>query len=181
MMEIISSAITYSLVTVSDLKELQILSRKVFVESFTSGNSEENMNAYLDAAFSETRLTQELENPQSRFYFVKMDGNLIGYFKINTGDAQTELIDEHWAEIERIYVVKEYQGKGIGQFMMDEILGICRKLKVKCIWLGVWEMNLGAIRFYQRNGFSQFDSHVFFVGNDPQTDLMMKKDLTVSN
>jgi ribosomal protein S18 acetylase RimI-like enzyme len=177
-MESMGSSITYSRVTVSDLPELQALAKQVFVESFISGNSEENMNAYLDAAFSDEKLTQELENTQSQFYFAKMDDKLIGYFKINTRDAQTEMKNEPWAEIERIYVIKECQGKGVGQFMMDEILSICRKMKVKCIWLGVWEMNKGAIKFYQRNGFAQFDSHVFYVGDDPQTDWMMKRELS---
>lgn len=176
-MESMNRKITYCRVAVSDLPELQSLARQVFIESFISGNSEENMNAYLDTAFSDEKLTQELENTQSQFYFVKMEGKLIGYFKINTGDAQTEIKNDQWTEIERIYVIKECQGKGIGQLMMDEILEICRKMKVSCIWLGVWEMNKGAIKFYERNGFKQFDTHVFYVGNDPQTDWMMKREL----
>ena len=176
-METISNMITYSRVAISDLPLLKALAKQVFVESFIAGNSEENMNAYLDTAFSDEKLTQELENAQSQFYFAKMDGKPIGYFKINTGDAQTEMKNEPWAEIERIYVIKECQGKGIGQLMMDEILEICRKMEVTCIWLGVWEMNKGAIKFYQRNGFTQFDSHVFYVGDDPQTDWMMKREI----
>ncbi|MNF16430.1 Protease synthase and sporulation negative regulatory protein PAI 1 [compost metagenome] len=50
--------------------------------------------------------------------------------------------------------------------------------QVLYIWLGVWEENKRALRFYEKNGFTVFDKHIFRLGNDEQTDLMMKKTIT---
>ncbi|MFC3157622.1 GNAT family N-acetyltransferase [Chryseobacterium arachidis] len=52
---------------------------------------------------------------------------------------------------------------------------IAEQEKKKYLWLGVWEENLRAVNFYKKNGFIEFDKHIFRLGNDEQTDLMMQK------
>jgi len=71
-------------------------------------------------------------------------------------------------------VLKEYQGKKVGQLLFDKAIGIALQKNFDYVWLGVWEKNLRAIKFYLRNGFVEFDKHVFKLGNDEQTDTMMK-------
>jgi len=93
---------------------------------------------------------------------------------LNWGAAQTELTDPTAFEIERIYVLKPYLGKGMGNFLMDAALEIAYKMKPSYVWLGVWEKNERAIRFYEKYGFKVFGSHLFSLGNDIQTDLLMK-------
>ena len=104
---------------------------------------------------------------------------VIGYLKINTGDAQTEIQDSQTLEIERIYVLKEFHGKKVGQLLYEKAIQIATGLKVNYIWLGVWEQNLRALQFYKKNGFLAFDKHMFKLGNDEQIDIMMK--LTLNN
>lgn len=89
-------------------------------------------------------------------------------------------LDKSAVEIERIYVLKEFRGKNVGQLMYKKALQIAKVLKASCLWLGVWENNTGAIQFYQKNGFTEFDKHIFILGNDEQVDIMMKKDLSDS-
>ncbi len=160
-----------------DLYVLQDIARQTFLEAFAAGNSEENMNQYLDTAFSLQALESELRNPHSFFYFAKLGDQVIGYLKVNTGPAQTELQDQNSLEIERIYLLQSYLGKRVGQLLYEKAVEIAVANKVSFIWLGVWEKNLHAIGFYKRNGFEEFDRHLFIVGNDPQTDIMMKKPL----
>ncbi len=64
-----------------------------------------------------------------------------------------------------------------GQLLLEKALEIAAENHINYIWLGVWEKNPRAIRFYEKNGFIQFDTHIFMVGNDPQTDVMMKRSL----
>ena len=97
--------------------------------------------------------------------------------KINVGSAQTELKDDKALEIERIYVISKFQGKKIGQLLYDYALDLAMQGKYDYIWLGVWEENQKAIKFYTKNGFVEFDKHVFRLGNDEQTDIMMKLSL----
>jgi len=161
-------------VTTNDLEELQKIGRLTFYETFASGNTEENMNKYLDEAFSFTKLTTELSDNNAEFYFATLDNKVIGYLKLNFGESQTELQDNKAVEIERIYVLKEYHGKGVGQLLCDKAIKIARQKNAEYVWLGVWEENPRAINFYKKNGFVEFDKHIFKLGNDEQTDIMMK-------
>lgn len=161
-------------VTISDIDQLQKIGRQTFYETFASGNTEENMNKYLDEGFSFTKLTTELSDNNAEFYFATLDNNVIGYLKINFGQSQTELKDNKAVEIERIYVLKEYHGKNVGQLLYDKAIKIARQKNADYVWLGVWEENPRAINFYKKNGFEEFDKHIFKLGNDEQTDIMMK-------
>lgn len=154
---------------------LQKIGRQTFQETFSDSNSEENMKNYLEEGFSDEKLTLELHNKDSEFYFATHDNEIIGYLKINFGESQTELKDKKALEIERIYVVNAFHGKRVGQLLYDKAITIAKEKGVEYVWLGVWEENVRAIRFYTKNGFEPFDKHIFKLGDDEQTDIMMKK------
>lgn len=161
-------------VTLNNIDQLQHISRQTFYETFSAGNSEQNMTKYLNEGFSIEKLTAELSDNNSEFYFAVLDNNVIGYLKLNFGQSQTELQDEKALEIERIYVLKEFHGKKVGQLLYDKAIQIARQKNADYVWLGVWEENPRAINFYKKNGFVEFDKHIFKLGDDEQTDIMMK-------
>jgi ribosomal protein S18 acetylase RimI-like enzyme len=162
-------------ISIHDLPALQTIGRKTFVETFAASNSEENLALYLAEGFSEEKLTAELKNESSTFYFAEKEDKILGYLKVNVGEAQSELQDPDALEIERIYVLKEYYGKEVGQILYKKALSIAHDLNSPYIWLGVWEHNPRAIRFYEKQGFVEFDQHIFQLGDDAQTDILMKK------
>jgi ribosomal protein S18 acetylase RimI-like enzyme len=164
-------------VALSDLETLRDISRQTFFETFASENTAEDMQAYLDKNLNLPQLTIELTNSNSEFYFAILNNDIIGYLKINRGDAQTELKNSQALEIERIYVSKQFQGKDIGKTLYNTALQRAIEIHAPYIWLGVWEKNLKAIHFYKKNGFVEFDKHVFKLGADEQTDILMKVDL----
>jgi ribosomal protein S18 acetylase RimI-like enzyme len=161
-------------VELSELEQLQIIGRQTFLETFADGNTEENMKKYLEEGYSVDKLTGELTNTNSEFYFAVHNNRIIGYLKINFGQAQTELNSQNALEIERIYILKEFHGKKVGQILYEFALNIARRKNVDYVWLGVWEENPRAISFYRKNGFVEFDKHIFKLGDDEQTDIMMK-------
>jgi len=165
-------------ITINELAQLQKIGRQTFQETFSDSNSEENMKNYLAEGFSSEKLTAELNNKDSEFYFATLENNVIGYLKVNFGESQTELKDNKALEIERIYVSKDFHGKKVGQLLYDKAIEVARQKNNEYVWLGVWEENLRAINFYTKNGFVEFDKHVFKLGNDEQTDIMMKLKLT---
>jgi ribosomal protein S18 acetylase RimI-like enzyme len=164
-------------VTLNDIQTLQKISRDTFSETFSENNDVENMNKYLEEGFATDKLSQEVSNPASQFYFAILDDQVIGYLKLNTGNAQTEGEAEQALEIERIYVLSAYHGKKVGQLLYAKAMQLADELKSNYVWLGVWEENTRAIRFYEKNGFVAFDKHIFKLGEDEQTDIMMKKTL----
>ena len=164
-------------VSLRDIKLLQDLSITTFSETFQDLNTPENMKKYIDESLSSEKLKEELKNENSGFYFLKLDGRIAGYLKLNINDAQNELKNENSLEVERIYVLKEFHGKGLGLQLMKEAVLIAKKLKKDFVWLGVWEKNTKAIQFYLKAGFVVFDKHIFVLGEDVQTDIMMKLQL----
>ncbi|RFZ94919.1 GNAT family N-acetyltransferase [Mucilaginibacter conchicola] len=170
-------------VTIDEASELRQISIDTFCETFEHLNSKENMAHYLKNSLSVEKLTSELLNDGSQFWFAILDDAIIGYLKINTGLAQVEPLGNDHLEIERIYVKHAYLGKKVGQLLYDKAIQIAQDLAANYVWLGVWEDNERAKRFYHKNGFTAFDKHVFKLGDDEQTDILMKKPLnaTTSN
>ena len=161
-------------IELSEISKLQKIGRETFYETFAGDNSEENMKDYLEEKFAIGKLTTELSNPDSEFYFAHIDDQILGYLKVNFGEAQTELKDKEGLEIERIYVLQEFHGLKVGQLLYNKALQIAKDDDLKYIWLGVWEENLRAQNFYKKNGFVAFDKHIFVLGDQKQTDLLMK-------
>ena len=160
-----------------DIEQLQAIGRQTFSETFAQSNSADNMAKYLEEAYAHDKLSAELTDPNSLFYLASLNDEIIGYLKLNFGASQTELKDSKALEIERIYVAKAFHGQKVGQLLYDKAIEVAKEKKVDYIWLGVWEENHRAIQFYTKNGFVAFDKHVFVLGADAQTDIMMKLEL----
>ena len=161
----------------SDLEELRLISQTTFIEAFARQNTEENMRKYMSESFSPDKLANELSNTHSEFYLAISGKKTIGYLKINSHEAQTELKDARSLEIERIYVLKEFYGKKAGQLLLGKAIQLTMQKNMRYLWLGVWEKNPRAISFYKKNGFVEFDRHIFKLGDDEQTDIIMKLEI----
>ena len=168
------NSIAIKKIGLEQLVPLQEIGRKTFYDTFFESDSEESMKAYLATSFSTEKLTAELENPNSEFYFATQNEVVIGYLKVNFGPAQTELQDGNSLEIERIYVLQDYHGKKVGQLLFEKAIAIAKDNSCSYVWLGVWEENHRALQFYSKNGFVAFDKHIFVLGDEAQTDIMMK-------
>ena len=160
--------------TPTDLDTLVRMSRKIFHDSFAYLNTPENMQEYMDRAFNPQQLLSELKNPMSEFYFIRADDDIAGFIKLNRGPAQSDIHDDTSLEIERIYVDKQFQGHGLGAKLIAKAKERALALELNAIWLGVWEKNPDAIRFYKRHGFEIVGSHPFRMGDEVQTDVLMQ-------
>ncbi|GAA4925683.1 GNAT family N-acetyltransferase [Mucilaginibacter defluvii] len=169
--------ITITRANPNDVYTLQQIGRQTFAETFTNSNSKKTIALYLDESFAVDKLTREISNEDSQFYFASHKSEVIGYLKLNTGNAQTEPEDISALEIERIYVLAAYHGKKVGQLLYNKAMQVADELKCNYVWLGVWEKNSRAIHFYEKNGFVPFNKHIFRLGGEEQTDIMMKKAL----
>jgi diamine N-acetyltransferase len=164
-------------VSIDEVSTLQEISKRTFTEAFAAQNSEENMLRYMEGSLSLQKLREELTDPNMHFYFAQLNNSVVGYLKINLSRAQTELQDARALEIERIYVLQEFHGKQVAQQLYEKAHRMAVDTAAEYIWLGVWEENHRAIRFYEKLGFVPFNKHVFMLGDDAQTDIMMKLDM----
>jgi diamine N-acetyltransferase len=163
-----------SQVNIQQVHQLQKICKETFLAAFAKDNTEQNINDYFEKAFSIKSLSKQINNLESRFYFVHHEQELCAYFKINIGKSQTEIQGADGLEIERLYIYPKYQNQGLGEIILNEVKIKAVLENKKYIWLGVWEHNLKAIKFYERSGFVQFDSHIYHLGDDAQTDWMMR-------
>lgn len=169
--------IVFKKCSVSDIDQLVQISKATFIDAFESDNNPDDFNVYIDFAFNKSKLTEELENPFTTFYFVYADHDLVGYFKLNENDAQSELKGKDSMELERIYVIREFQGIGLGKQMLQHVKKLVSQSTKTFLWLGVWEKNKAAIKFYETNGFTKFGMHPYYIGGDKQMDWLMRYDL----
>ena len=160
-----------------DVDILRALALRIFYDSFAALNTDSNMKAYTDMAYNREQLMTEINDPHSEHYFLCDGDKEIGFLKLNTGDAQSDIRDPESLEIQRIYIDQDYQGRGLGALLLQFTSERAKVMGLKYIWLGVWEKNPDAIRFYQRHGYEIFGSHPFVMGDEDQTDILMRTDL----
>ena len=158
-----------------DIEQIKYISEKTFCETFMNDNSKEDMENYLKTHFSYEQIESEVREQGSKFFIVKDNEEVAAYMKVNLDKAQTEKGHSNTLEVQRIYVLKKYKGKGVGKLLMQKAIKIAKDIKLNYIWLGVWEHNLSAIRFYEKQGFKKFSTHIFKLGDDEQTDYLMKR------
>lgn len=166
-------------ITNTQVKVLQQIAIQTFSEAFSHLNTQKNMRNYIEHAFSLNKINEEMKNPYSEFYFALISEKIVGYLKVNFGAAQTDIKDDKSLEIERIYVLKEFYGKKIGQSLCNTAIEIAEQKQLEYLWLGVWEKNPRAIRFYEKNGFEPFGKHYFKLGDENQLDILMKRKLEI--
>lgn len=161
----------------NDLEALTDIALRTFTDTFAHLNDPKYFEPYLAKAFSEAQIKSELEQPATEFYFLYYEQKLAGYLKLNFAESQSDLNDSESLEIERIYIIDAFHGLGLGKELFELSLARAKNHSLQYIWLGVWEKNTKAISFYESRGFYKFANHPFKLGDDLQTDYLMRLDL----
>ncbi len=167
--------------TPNDWQALQAIARTTFIETYQNKNEDANFQKYISEEFSDEKIQGEFNHSHSCFFLVKYEEKNIGYLKLNELDAQSEDMGNDAFELERIYLKKEFLGKGIGRKMIEKAEEVARTKNKKMLWLGVWVKNKAAIEFYKKIGFVKFGTHTFTVGNDDQEDFLFRKNISTAN
>lgn len=173
------SEITIRQATIEDAKLLTDLAYTTFWDAFAHHpkNAPEDLNHYMRQAFSLEQIAVELEDERSIFLIAEIADRPAGYAKLIVGSIEEGIEAKRPVELNRLYSHQEYLGKGVGQNLMDECFARARRHDHDVMWLGVWEYNPRAQRFYEKNGFIVVGKHTFVLGSDPQTDLLMQRKL----
>lgn len=161
----------------SDVALLQAICRETYEDTFGPSISAADIAVYMDEAYSEATLLAELANPESFYYFLYQEDQVVGYLKLNVGQAQTEQVADGAMEIQRIYIRPAYKRQGLGSQLMAHALSIAQEKGVPSIWLGVWEYNHVAQAFYKEHGFVKVGEHIFQTGDQKDIDHILLKEL----
>lgn len=159
--------------TLNDAATLSQLASKTFYDTFTGTCTEDDMREFLFEYYNIEQVSKELSDPTDYFYFAEIDGDAVGYIRIKEDYSGFAELQQYKAlELKRLYVLKEYHGKEVAKKLMNFVLDFARENSYNLVWLGVWEHNERAKKFYIKNGFVDTGyKHPFPIGNTPQTDL----------
>jgi ribosomal protein S18 acetylase RimI-like enzyme len=163
--------------TNADAELIADMSRQTFYETFVSQNTKENMDKFMNESFTKEALMKEVGEPGNIFLLAYDEKEPAGYVRMRENNNPPELGNRNSIEIARIYAATNTIGKGVGKTLMQKCIEIAQEKKKDVLWLGVWEKNNRAIDFYIKWGFEKFSTHIFMLGDDPQTDWLMKKEL----
>ena len=161
----------------TDAARLAALAERTFRAAFGSSNTRENMDAHCASAYGETIQASEITNPGIETFVCDDGTELVGYAQLRWGPAPPCVLASRPAEIQRIYVDQQWHGKGIAQALMSQVFTAAVLGNADQVWLGVWENNPRALAFYQKFGFNKVGHHVFQLGNDPQHDWILCRDV----
>jgi len=153
------------------------LARKTFVETYGESGSKEDVRNYIEDKFAFKMVEEELKAEAIDFFVAKAGDRTVGFTKIRSDRKGKNLEDKKCLEIERIYVLKEYQGFHVGKELMNTIKEIARKGGFETIWLQVWQKNTKAVQFYQKAGFVAYETTTFHYGSSFHHDFIMRLDL----
>ena len=173
------SEISIRQATPDDAKLLTDLSYTTFWDAFAHHpkNAPDDLAHYMRQAFNEEQIVIELADPRSIFLIAEIDGKAAGYAKLIVDAVESDITGTKPIELNRLYSHQEFLGKGVGQNLMDACFERAKNDGHDVMWLGVWEYNPRAQRFYEKNGFRVVGKHTFQLGSDPQTDLLMQKEI----
>lgn len=160
-----------------DAELIADMSRQTFYETFASQNSKADMDQFMNETFTREKLIKEVGEEHSIFLLASDEDKPVGYARLRQNNTAPELGAVPAIEIARIYAVSTAIGKGVGKALMQHCIDLAIAKKKEWIWLGVWEHNQRAIAFYRQWGFEKFAEHIFMLGDDPQLDWLMKKNI----
>jgi ribosomal protein S18 acetylase RimI-like enzyme len=171
------SSITIRQAVIEDATILTDLAYTTFWDAFAHHpkNAPDDLAHYMRQAFSVEQIAEELADPKSLFLIAEIDGELAGYAKLIYESTEPDIVAEWPVELARLYSHQKFLGQGVGQQLLDACLARAKEAGRDVMWLGVWEYNPRAQRFYEKNGFEVIGDHTFLLGSDPQTDLLMQK------
>jgi GNAT superfamily N-acetyltransferase len=163
--------------SLSDTPIIVSLGRKTFVETYGDTNNKSAVAAYVDKMFNNDRIKQEINTYGERFFIAFVGDLPVGFTKLSENRIPRGLNGKKKIQVERIYVLKEYQGFKIGTELIEKVMQVAKDEGYKIVWLSVWQKNNKAIQFYQRAGFVIYETDIFQFGEDVHEDFLMKKEI----
>lgn len=155
----------------ADLPDLAVAASSFFDSAFSADNDPAVMEDYRKTAFTADKFKNEFEEPGSVFFLAEEAGKIFGYARLRKNSESDHLLSGSTIELQRFYLDPSVHGIGLADKLMAECLDFAKG--TDWMWLGVWEKNPRAIKFYARYGFKKFSEHTFMMGDDAQTDYLM--------
>lgn len=165
---------------VADAVALSAFAARVFHDTFAPDNDPADMQRYLAETFTPEKQTAELADPACVCLIADVGEAMAGYALLRVGSTDPCVSGARPVEIQRFYIDHRWHGRGLAAQLMAACVDTAGARGGETVWLGVWERNARAIRFYGKHGFADVGTHDFLLGRDLQTDRVMTRPVVLS-
>jgi len=160
-----------------DALELSVLAERTFRTAFAEANSAADMQLHCETTYGHALQLAEIRDSSRETWVAEADAGLVAYVQLRFDATSTMVSGDRPVEIQRFYVNASHHGAGLAHKLMAHIIARAEAAGSGVLWLGVWERNPRALAFYRKWGFDIVAEHIFTVGNDPQRDLIMRRNV----
>ncbi len=149
----------------SDAAAVALLGRITFAETFGHlfHDHHDDLRTYLDSTFDVPKIERSIGKPENAYWLARRNALPVGYAKLKYPSALPGKPGGDAAQLQKIYVLREFLGDGIGRALMTPMLHAASRL-APLIWLDVLSQNERAIGFYTTLGFVPIGDDSFTIG-----------------
>jgi ribosomal protein S18 acetylase RimI-like enzyme len=127
--------------------------------------SKEEMTEYLEFTYDPVKLAKSIRKENNVYLLAFLDGKPVGFAKLKKHSLNDLITSPVQMELQKIYVLAEYHGRGVGSALMNEVNAVVREEGPDSIWLDTYISNEKAIHFYESYGFSKIGRYYFTIGS----------------
>ena len=155
----VSKNITLKPITEQDVSVLYQLMCKIYPAAYSFLWPDKG-NWYIHKQYSKSNILKELKQLNTDYYFVLVDDEIVGNFRIVWDENLSNLQIENQVKLHRLYLDEKVQGKGVGKLLMLWLEKQAIAKKYNAIWLDAMDLKQQAFQFYKKLGY-QYHSHIF--------------------
>jgi diamine N-acetyltransferase len=161
----------------TDARLISVLGTVTFYEAYFEQDDPQDLAKYIYEAFEPEKIRAEIVDENATFFIIYLNGHAVGYAKLREDSEAGCVKNETAVELQRIYLVERVFGQGVGEILLKHCLEIARTRGFETLWLGVWEENRRAQRFYEKQGFRRVGELKFPYGETVGTNFVLEIDL----
>ena len=184
--------------TLEDADALSALAPTCFTQTFGHLYAPDDLDRFIHEAYSPEVLRAELTDPKRPTWLLFLEeseadvtapectdartaseGKLIGYVTVCPAHLPHPEVKEGDGEVQRLYLLQEYQGGGRGSRMLEHALNWLEADGPRTLWIGAWSENYGAQRLYGRYGFTKVGEYSFMVGDHADREFILRREAAV--
>ncbi len=173
-------SVTIRKATKEDLPAVLQVAIASYEDAFAAFNTRENMDTFYAESYTLNKFTTEYEEPHAALLVACRDEAIVGFARLRVNAEADGHLDGKAIELQRLYIHPDHQGIRAGALLIQRAIEYATTQQFDWMWLGVWERNFKAQKFYEKHSFIRFSEHIFQMGDDPQTDWLLKRRLTTT-
>lgn len=154
-----------------DLASVRTITWQSWRSTYSSFVPETDLKFYFDTHYTETSLLHSFNDPCTRGYVAELPHRMVGYARLSFNRGENNLY------VTSLYLLPEFEGKGIGNRLLNIAEEYAEEKGLDRLWIGVMVENRQALLFYRKAGFRFIREEPFHMGKTTVSHLIGYKRL----